>query len=261
MALIASVVKQGSGASSAINTSNAKLLIVLDGGFTANIPTDSKANSFTSLTHTASAVRPDLFLGYKINPTVGTGHTVSANGSSNDTIIMLAFDDNVSAIDVTTIGEQTYAGHTTTTTTSSITTTQNLDLLVAIFTVDDPAGGPFSYTAGFTVGPFGDDSPGTFFGASVAYGIQSTAGAITCTRTRTVAATQTGESFALLAFKVTAATVPPWNPYQNQPNLAPLLAQRRRSVGWSPNQDHRWRRHKGGLIMPRRGLILPRKAA
>jgi hypothetical protein len=251
VALIASVVKQGSGASTAIDTSNAKLLIVLDGGFTATVPADSKSNTFTTLTHTATgSIRPDLFMGYKINPTVGTGHTVSTT-NGNDTIIMLAFDDNVSAVDVTTIGDQTYAGHTTTSTTGSITTTQNGDLLVAVFTIDDPPGAPYTYTAGFTAGPFGEDNPGNFFGASVAYGIQSTAGAITCTRTRSVAATQPGESLALLSFKVTAAA--------SSVVFRRTLSALGTRTG-SRQVHNRWKRSDRGGLLLRDPLILPEAA-
>lgn len=52
----------------------------------------------------------------------------------------------------------------------------------------------------------------------------------------------------------------PSNPYINQPQLASILAQKRKSVGWTPHYDHRFRPQRG-LLVPNRKLILPKKAA
>ena len=49
------------------------------------------------------------------------------------------------------------------------------------------------------------------------------------------------------------------NPYNPWPQQGPILAQRRKSVGWLPPRYQRHR--KSGLLMPNRGLILPKKAA
>lgn len=53
-----------------------------------------------------------------------------------------------------------------------------------------------------------------------------------------------------------AAGQVPYNPW---PQWAPLLAQKRRALGWTPHYDHRFKRRKPMLVLPRRGLILPRR--
>lgn len=63
----------------------------------------------------------------------------------------------------------------------------------------------------------------------------------------------------LIQAEAGAAANPPYNPYQNAPQLASILAQKRKSfTGWTINPDRRWRRHKG-LLVPNNELI--KKAA
>jgi len=58
-----------------------------------------------------------------------------------------------------------------------------------------------------------------------------------------------------------AATGTPYNPYIAQPQLASILAQKHKSIGWTPNFDYRFRPHRKVSLVPVRKLILPRKAA
>jgi hypothetical protein len=61
----------------------------------------------------------------------------------------------------------------------------------------------------------------------------------------------------VIAIKPAAAAAgnPPYNPYQNAPQLSSILAQKHKSfVGWKANPDHRWRRHKG-LLVPNKTIL------
>jgi hypothetical protein len=88
--------------------------------------------------------------------------------------------------------------------------------------------------------------------------VTSAAGTLASQPSPTGSWSETASSLQFLgqiSITATAGTTP-YNPW---PQQGPILAQRRKSVGWLPPRYERHR--KSGLLVPNRKLILPKKAA
>lgn len=86
---------QNGGTTTGINTTGARLLVVHVGSFSPAVVSDSRGNTWTSLTvRDGGDPRSQIF--YCLNPSVGVGHTITVTGAeSYAAISILVFDDAV----------------------------------------------------------------------------------------------------------------------------------------------------------------------
>lgn len=185
IALVANVKKQGdstgSGNSAAIDTSGSSLLVMVVSDYdvsTASVPTDSKSNTWTSLTAQVAggggAGRITIF--YVTNPTVGTGHTFASNGTN--TFASIAVQAFSGASTSSPFDQQN--GNVTTTGFSPLTTgsiTPSADNEVVCY----GQGCVSIQTRSVSVGSITDQANlvgGSSFSIAAAYIVQTTAGAV-----------------------------------------------------------------------------------
>ena len=170
---------------SAINTTGASLLVVglsfdYDGGGSVS---DSKSNTWNALTISGASGGGGAKLFYATNPTVGSGHTFSAGASFlYASIFVLAFSG---AKTTSPFDQQNGAsGDATTLATGSVTPSENNEVLVTVLEING-AGLPVSINSSFIKQESKEFSGGNAYGGSIAYLIQTTAGAVNPTWTRT----------------------------------------------------------------------------
>lgn len=87
---------------SAINSTTADLVVVVTSGFVPNGPPAISADTYTNTWHYAVAVgmgNTYLFIYYAWNAIVGSGHTVTLNGSRFYTTIVLAYSGSQTSAD------------------------------------------------------------------------------------------------------------------------------------------------------------------
>jgi hypothetical protein len=191
----------------AINTTGADLIVICSGGWLTAAPTDNHGNTYLlAVDQNSGSVRPYSYIWYCHNPVAGSSHTFTFANSAQTTAVM-AFSGSTTS---STVLDKTGAGYVLKTTsatsfpTSSITPAQSGALVIATWGIDDPAEaagyGGFSVNNGFTIGPGGDESAGSYFGCVTAYGVQSSTAPVSCTLTRATALTQTGQSYAIVSF-------------------------------------------------------------
>ncbi len=161
-----------------IDTSGATLLVVTISDYTAAsvsaVPSDSKMNTWTSLTTHAGASNAKNTISYAANPTVGSGHIFTATGSvAYPSICVAAFSGTatVSPFDLES-GAGTSGGGTTLQP-GSITPSQNNEVVIG--SLGWSASGTVSVNGGFTITDQTDYMPGAAFGAALAYLVQTTA--------------------------------------------------------------------------------------
>ncbi len=163
------------GTSSAINTTGANLLIVgLSGENVATTISDSKGNSWSALT--ASTVDTEkAILYYSIPSSVGSGHTFTVTCTGCSASIFVLAVSGAATSNVFDQQNGAGAGGGSTIQTGSVTPSVNNELLV---TVLFPAAGiPVTINSGFTISDSVAVSGGHHWGGSMAYKIQTTAGA------------------------------------------------------------------------------------
>lgn len=167
---ISAVDKNGGGASAAIDTTSATLLVASASSWSNNPSvSDSKGNTWTSLTdQTRNNYHNRLF--YVANPTVGTAHTFS-NGGAFPGLAVASF----SGVKVTTPFDQENGATSGTTpiSTGSVTPSENNELVVAGLGFEPTS--VSSINGGFTIAATSINSGGV--GASLAYLVQTTAAA------------------------------------------------------------------------------------
>lgn len=166
------------GATGAIDTTGATLLVVIVSDFTgvsAAAPTDSKSNSWTGLTaKTQGNVRTAIF--YSVPTSVGSGHTFTyASIGGFPAIAVLAFSGSKSSSPFD-VENGAVSAAATSRTTGSILPTEDSEVLVAGLGLAAVTGSP-SIDGGFTKADEEIFGAGNNFGLASAYLIQTTAGA------------------------------------------------------------------------------------
>ena len=196
-ALVASTERAGAGTSPAVDTTGADLLVaVLSAGATLSAPSDSKGNTWTKLNTYTGSFSSELAIYYVAAPTVGSGHTFTANGSTPG-LCVAAFSGAATSGPFDEQNGQVEGASPRST--GSVTPTENDELVVA------GAGGLYSggsIGAGFTVAQDVNIGPGANFGSALAYLIQTTAAGVNPAWT-----SANDCSAAIATFK--AATSPP----------------------------------------------------
>lgn len=183
MALIANVsaaITSGvSVTSGAVNTSTANLLVFGLSYYTGQGCTvsDSKSNTWTGLTISATAAQQRARIWYSINPTVGTGHTFTGDGGSVTSYQSL-FIQAFSLADISAPFDQENGAEATATTlqTGSVTPTSNNQIIVALLA--DVAAASQTIDSGFTITDQQALSGGVHYGGAMAYLLQGTAAAV-----------------------------------------------------------------------------------
>lgn len=180
----------GGVTTSAIDTAGANLIVIATG--ISGAISDSKGNTYTQIT----AGDPGCRLWYCANPTVGSGHTFTIDGTSNfSPIAVQAFAGaHASPLDNNTVNSAVG----TTVQPGSITPSVNNCLLVAAMSNPSAALTTTSIDSGFTQtcdrGFVGSNS----YGIAMGYLSQTTAGAVNPTFTVNASSTNVA---AMAAFK------------------------------------------------------------
>lgn len=161
------------GTSSALNTTGATLLVIVDACQNGSTPSDSKSNTWhlaidASPTGEFSAV--DVW--YAWNPAVGTGHTFTNTPNYSESQIM-AFSGVQTSSDPL---DSPTSSSTTTGTPGSVTPTNNGSLLITGVKSDNP-GDIYTIGSSFTISGQTAFSTGVNFGGAAAYLVQTTAAA------------------------------------------------------------------------------------
>lgn len=200
------VVSQGNSGgttSSAVNTTGATLLILLAVYFSASAaPTisDSKGNTWVPLTAQVTTGQSQLF--YCANPTVGTGHTFSALGSTSFAAVSVAAYSGANAAPFDQQNGAT--GSANSLATGSVTPSADNELVIAgwgLALAGEPSSS--SVNGGFTGINTAPNVSGNSFGIYLAELIQTTATAANPVLSYGNSSTVSG---VIATFKVAAAT-------------------------------------------------------
>jgi hypothetical protein len=195
IAVVASAAADGT--TGAIDTTGANLLVAIVNAETPAI-TDSKGNTWTSLTLQTSAADNKARLFYVANPTVGTGHTFSAT-LSYQTVGVIAFSGAHAS---SPFDQQNgSAAGSSPASPGSITPSENNCVVVAGYGFGKNAN-TFSVDGGFTIAQSNTSVDAVSYGVVISYLIQTTAAAANPAVTYTGSS---GECNATIAsFKVAA---------------------------------------------------------
>lgn len=205
------------GTTGSIDTTGASFLVLnvawYDPG-TAPTISDSKSNTWSALTKQTSTGSSRLY--YCASPSVGSGHTFSANGTgSYPSIQVLAFSGSHG----TPFDQQNGAASAgATLATGSITPSEDNELVIAGLVHGDNLGGAVSIDGGFTAYKNAFSS-GNNMGGGIAYLIQTTATAANPSWSVT---TSTQLAATIASFKASAAApkyTPPFSVFRRR-NLA-----------------------------------------
>lgn len=168
LAVVAHTIFQtsGTGTSSAINSTGASLLVVGVGcnALAAPTLTDSKGNTWTSLTLYTAGANAGSRLFYCTNPTVGSGHTFTFTGAA-----ILATAEIVAFSGVAVFGSSTGLnnGNATSWQAGSVTPTNIGDLIVTCFGYT--GANAASIDTGFTISDQAATVGGAYYGSGLAY--------------------------------------------------------------------------------------------
>jgi hypothetical protein len=201
IALVANCTQTTQGFSSTTTNScdstGATLLVVVVASIGTPTVSDSKSNTWTSLTNYSSGSAVRIF--YSINPVVGSGHTFTAASSNSfPNVMALAFSgtDTTSPFDAQN-GGSTSGG--TSQATGSVTPAENNEVLVSGAAAGST--GTLSVDSSFTITNAPAPSVGVVWG-SAAYLIQTSAGAVNATWSKSGSTTM---GAAIATFKQAAA--------------------------------------------------------
>lgn len=166
---------------SAIDTTGANFIVInvhwYDLITTDGTLTDSKSNTWTPLTKRLGTGQDNsIQLFYSFNPTVGTNHTFTYNGTATYPSIEVQAWNNLatSPFDVENWGE---ANNTNVISTGSVTCSQANGLLIAGLGFNDNSSGAVSINSSFTISNSVAYSGGNAVGSSMAYKILTAIGA------------------------------------------------------------------------------------
>lgn len=209
--MIALVVSSGQalgingGTSSAVDTTGSNLIVLSVSKYdlSAVSVSDSKGNVWTPLTARGIAANSNNRLYYCASPTVGTGHTFTATGSSVYVALgILAFSGaHATPFDVE---NGTANGASTSANTGSITPAEDNELVIASISTDATSGK--SIDSGFTFidVPYGG---GVNMGGGIAYKIQ---GALAAENPLFSWTTNSTSAASIAGFKSAASAAPTW---------------------------------------------------
>lgn len=166
-----------SGTTGSVDTTGATLLVVIASAYNGDPTiTDSKGNTWNSLTSYAGTVRVKIY--YASNPTVGTGHTFSWSGGTYTAIRALAYS-GVATTSPYDVENGATSGGATTLSTGSVTPSQNDSLIVAGWSAGSAAASNLSINASLAIrGTVRYGDGGSYFGLAGADYVQGTAAAI-----------------------------------------------------------------------------------
>lgn len=183
----------------AINTTGASLIVIgiARQASNADAISDSAGNTWTKLTESLATGAVGTVMYYCAAPNTSATHTFTL-GSTNAGVICVAAFSGIQT--VTPFDQQNGGSNTTGSTlaTGSVTPTQNGELLVTMFGFN-VAGTPVSINSGFTITDTTNFASGVNYGGSLAYFIQTTAGAINPTWTRTGSSSQAARIATFIA--------------------------------------------------------------
>lgn len=181
----------GFGTTAAIDTTGYTLLIAATVGEGGHTLTDSKGNTWTSLT-TYGTGSTYVRIHYCVSPTVGTGHTFTPSVGYR-AVAAMAFTGQAA----TPFDQQNGASATSgsSLSTGSITPTENDELVFAAIGLSDTLTS-ISVNSGFTTDATRNSASGTNFGVGIGHIIQTTAGAVNPAWSWTGSTTQAGAAIA-----------------------------------------------------------------
>lgn len=200
----------GTATTAAMDTTGAKILIATlgtyGGDITAAVITDSKSNTWTAVANCAGAdTLNNTGLWYAVNPTVGTGHTVSATytGAINEStafFLSLAVAAFSGVATSSPLGQNSCGNSTGgTVQPGSITPGSNGQLIITsatnVYAIET-----WSINSGFTITDQVQSDPGLDAGVALAYYLQPTAAAINPTWTGS-GGSSTSRASAIASFK------------------------------------------------------------
>lgn len=168
----------GAVTTAGINTTGANLIVVSVGWFqNAMTVSDSNTNTWSALTLHGELAAKANKLFYVFNPTVGAGHTFTADGGASafPALSVSAWSGSTSTpFDV----ENGASGSAATLATGSITPAQDNELIIAGLVHDNNTAGAVSIDSTMTITDSVAYSGSNHMGESMAYKIQTTAAAI-----------------------------------------------------------------------------------
>lgn len=182
---------------------------------TAPAVTDNKSNgTATALTRNdGSQGRDGINIAYYLAPTVGSGHTFTMTSGSNlfGTLLVAAFSGvKTSAAFDQQLATAAAGAGATTINTGSITPTENNELIIAGWGIDDPTNTSWTVDSGFTITDTQDVITGATYGGVLAYLVQTAAAAVNPKFTRSNAISSARQDTAVIAsFKAPAAQISP----------------------------------------------------
>lgn len=216
---------------------------------------DDKGNSYTVADSINDASGQTEATFYLFNVPAGGPSTITATFSAATNFRRILWDEfsgvaTASPVDGHVANINTGSTSTDAITSTNITTTANGDLIWSAY-FDNFGGVTWTQGTGFAILDQGTAADNCNMGSE--WLTQSTAGAIAGTWTQGTAGSAVAGVIALKAAGTAQV------PYTPTPQLGPMLAQRRKSVGWSLLSDHRRRvlRPSRGLWTPSRGLHAP----
>ena len=192
--------------SSSIDTTGADFLVMVVGAYKSFPPTvsDSKSNTWSALTLRDSGDSARILIYYVANPTVGTGHTFTLTGSSSYGSMCVHAFSGAKLTSPFDVENGVTGGVDTSRAPGSITPSENNELLITGGTQDAIVSN-LAIGSSYTLADNVYTGSGTNFASSLAYLIQTTAGASNPTWSWT---TSSHNAEVIASFKVAAATFP-----------------------------------------------------
>ncbi len=177
----------------AIDTTGDSLIVIAQGGYDApgaGALSDSVLNSYTQAVQAGSATNALATVSLKYAPTTNAAHTFTSTGSTiAEALLAVGFTGALtSATPLDQTNGSAGGGAGVSRQAGSITPGEDNEVTIAVLTWDATITG-LSINSGFTILDTVDYAPGVTFGCSIAYLIQSTAGAVNPTWSWTNSAT------------------------------------------------------------------------
>lgn len=188
------------GTTSGIDTTGAKLIVMGVSSEVGVVPTvsDSKSNSWRAIPANSVARSAYLFYAYG-SLTVGSGHTftVTSSGGSNSAAVA-AFSGYTGTVDPFNATNQHAQTSGSSVASGSITPSSNNQVVLTAYFLN-LAAGTVSVDSSLTITDTVQFSSGVAYGVSLAYIVQTTAGAVNATWSRTLNGAGTNNNMAIIA--------------------------------------------------------------
>lgn len=173
---VASVKQDGSGTSSAIDTTGATLLVLVCSWYGsvggAGTPSDSKGNTWTQAVTSADAGGVGVTIYYAVSPTVGSGHTFTQTiGANIGSFAVIAYSGTATASPLDATNGNAKSGSSSTLSCGSVTPAADGYVVVTVGVTNGTGGAVVSVDAGQTI----DQNMSSTFYSALAFEIQTTA--------------------------------------------------------------------------------------